>query len=104
MDANAEILFLVAWRLRAYDSNTMLIFGFLLNQSPAKDKSMSFGSLFGGENRPSDAINLCHQALGSLGEDGSQRAPIRGVGMYHQRRSQHEVTFIFDHCEPIPLC
>jgi hypothetical protein len=48
---------------------------------------MSLGGLFGGENRPSDTIDLYNRALGSLGKDGSQRTPVRGVGMYHQRRS-----------------
>src|SRR5215510_7268118 len=60
---------------------------------------MSFGRIFGCENGAADASNLHDGPLWSLSIDGSQGAPIRGIGMYHQRRSQHEVTFVFRHNE-----
>src|SRR5215475_7183203 len=60
---------------------------------------MSFGRIFGCENGAADASNLHDGPLWSLSIDGSQGTPIRGMGMYHQRRSQHEVTFVFRHNE-----
>lgn len=77
---------------------------FLLDDSLAHGESMFFRGFFGCENGAADAFNLDKEALWRFGKDGSQRAPVRGVVMYHQRRSQDEVPFVFGHRESVPFC